>query len=382
VNRLLILILVALTCSLGDASIAIAKTSDKERVLLLLERRQFKELDEHYARLQGAYERGELKDVKLLRAYEAFDNTDASLAAPLTEWIKGRPKSYSARLARGIYYLSIGTAKRGDKFIAETSKQQLQDMKEYVSKAMPDLMTSLQLEDRPIVTYVHILDIGMKLGLREPNMGIVQDALGIDPSSFIVRRKFMYALQPRWGGSYVEMEALLAEAKGHLSASELNALESIIYVDKGRSKEREGNTDAAISHYTFAAQLVADLDSYVEGVHALTALIRVRAGRKEYVEALPAMDRLLAHDPNRIKTREVRGYTYYKMGRYADALRDYLVAAELGDAYAQYRVGTLYAKQIGTQANQEMALKWLRRSASQGNAEAQRALSKMQQSGR
>jgi tetratricopeptide (TPR) repeat protein len=382
VNRLLVLILTALTCWLTNPSLAISTTLDKEKVVLLLERRQFKELDKHFTRLQNEYVQGALKDVKLLKAYEAFENTEASLAIPLTQWIEASPKSYPARLARGIYYLSISTAKRGNKFIAETSDEQLQGMTEYANKAMPDFLASLKLEHQPIVTYVHILDVGMKLGLRESNVGIVQEALRIDPSSFIVRRKYMYALQPRWGGSYVEMEALLAEAKGRLSASELNVLESIIYVDKGRSKERAGNIDAAISHYTYAAQLVADLDLYVDGIHALTALIRVRAGRKEYIEALPAMDRLLAHDPNRIRTREVRGYTYYKLGRYADALRDYLVAAELGDAYAQYRVGTFYAKGIGTQANQEIALKWLRRSASQGNAEAQRALSKMQQSGR
>jgi tetratricopeptide (TPR) repeat protein len=138
----------------------------------------------------------------------------------------------------------------------------------------------------------------------------------------------MYALRPRWGGSYGEMEAFLAHGKRHLTASELKVLESIIQFDKGRAKESEGDIDAAISHYTHAAQLVGDLELYVEGLYALTALVRVRVNRDEYIEALPAMNRLLRTRSEADKNQNQSRICLLQDGTACDAL-DYLVAAEL-----------------------------------------------------
>lgn len=54
----------------------------------------------------------------------------------------------------------------------------------------------------------------------------------------------------------------------------------------------------------------------------------------------------------------------------AEAARNYLIAAELGDARAQNNLGILYQKGIGVKVNHGEAERLYRLSAKQGNTEA------------
>lgn len=65
------------------------------------------------------------------------------------------------------------------------------------------------------------------------------------------------------------------------------------------------------------------------------------------------------------------GATAFKNGDYATALREYLPLAEKGDSVAQFNVGFLYYRGLGTNSDHITAMKWLVKSAEQGNAEAQ-----------
>ena len=60
-----------------------------------------------------------------------------------------------------------------------------------------------------------------------------------------------------------------------------------------------------------------------------------------------------------------------------ETFRNYLEAAEQGDAQAQYRLGRAYARGLGVERNNEEALKWLRKAAEKGDADAQFTLGGM-----
>ena len=66
-----------------------------------------------------------------------------------------------------------------------------------------------------------------------------------------------------------------------------------------------------------------------------------------------------------------KGWTAYKSGDYATALREWTPLAEQGDAYAQYNLGNFYFKGDGVLQDYKTAVKWYRLAAEQGEADAQ-----------
>jgi len=56
---------------------------------------------------------------------------------------------------------------------------------------------------------------------------------------------------------------------------------------------------------------------------------------------------------------------------YAEAVKYYLKAAELGNSGAQFNLGTLYATGQGTAQDYEQAVYWYQKAAEQGNTNAQ-----------
>ena len=58
------------------------------------------------------------------------------------------------------------------------------------------------------------------------------------------------------------------------------------------------------------------------------------------------------------------------------------IAAQKGDAEAQYRLGTMHLRGQGIEKNEEQAVVWFQKAAEQGNVNAQYTLSQMYRTGR
>ena len=71
------------------------------------------------------------------------------------------------------------------------------------------------------------------------------------------------------------------------------------------------------------------------------------------------------------------GLEAFKNKDYQRAYREWKVAAEAGQAEAQFDLGVLYAQGLGVSRDLTVAATWYRKSAEQGNAEAQFALGQM-----
>ena len=71
------------------------------------------------------------------------------------------------------------------------------------------------------------------------------------------------------------------------------------------------------------------------------------------------------------------GLTAFKNKEYQKAYQEWKVAAEAGQAEAQFDLGVLYAQGLGVLRDLGAAESWYRKSAAQGNAEAEFALGQM-----
>lgn len=356
-----------------DSVAAVAKSEAAPlapgKSLALLRQKKYDDLDRSLNDVQTAYAEHRLSDVALRNTFRAFYDTDPALEPLLNEWVSKYPSSYAARLARGIHYKYLGFQQRGERFISETSPAQIQGMQSYFEKATEDFQASLRLENRPTLTYMHLLNIGQQAGLKEWNRQLLDEAIRLDTDNFIVRLKYMYTLEPRWGGSVQAMAAFLEECRNaHLPQNELRELEAVVTADQAWAQGQQGDYRGSLQAYQAAIGKTGD------NAEILEQQSYAHMKLKEYDKALPYLDRLIALEPNSAWGFASRGVCYMNLGRRDEAIDNYLKAARLGDPWAQNEMGKRYWYGADVAKNQDEAIKLFTRAANQGEADAQKNL--------
>jgi Domain of unknown function (DUF4034) len=120
---------------------AVLSIPTQNEAMTLLNSNQFAELDRRFSAIQSGYKSGSITDENLRAAFRAFYATDAALERKYDAWVEQFPKSYVARLARGIYYKKVGQERRGSDFVSSTSDEQLRGMETEFQKASGTCMT-------------------------------------------------------------------------------------------------------------------------------------------------------------------------------------------------------------------------------------------------
>ena len=119
------------------------------------------------------------------------------------------------------------------------------------TEASEDLSASLNLDNRPLLTYAQEMDVCQLSGRRrahprhsgEPRSRSIL-------TNIIVREKYMGTLAPRWGGSVEAMHAFLEESKqAGVSAAHLQSLEGVIIEDQAHTEKDAGDYAAAERDY-------------------------------------------------------------------------------------------------------------------------------------
>jgi tetratricopeptide (TPR) repeat protein len=354
----------------GSAQPAVAPLTRTE-TRALLDSNQFAELDRRFSAMQRGYRDGSITDEDLRAAFRAFYPTDAALEQKYTAWIAQSPKSYVARLARGIYYKKVGMGKRGSDSISNTTEEQLRDMEAAFSRASGDLHASLSLDDKPLLTYAQEMDIASYLGQHERIREILEAAIKVDPANIIVREKYMGTLEPRWGGSVEAMHAFLEESKqAGLSAAHLHSLEGIIFEDQAHTEKEAGDYAAAERDYRLAVA--------VGNEDCLPCFAEVLTHVGKFADAIPIYSKSLASNPDDADTLANRSYAYMQTGMAREGIKDLQAAAEAGNAYAQCELGRYYMEGIPgiLSPDRTAGMDWFRKSASQGYPAGQENLNR------
>lgn len=382
-------ICMALAVNLMAPSVLLAAT-EKEEILDLLAARRYPELDRRLNDVQRGYVKGEVSELDLLETFRAFYTTDPKLHDPFHEWAKLYPRSYAARLARGIYNKRIGGEYRGDGFAAETPRYRMELMAAFYEKAMTDFEASLELEEKPILTYLYMMDIQKYSGRWSitlwfwrlwinPNRYTLNQALAVAPDSFILRRKFMHTLEARWGGVPGEMEAFFAESrKARLKREELDALLALVHADRGWQRYVRRDFVSAFNEYERASKLIDVTSDRLFEYNMRSVFLHGIAsgyyGVQKHQEALAWFDKAIAAGADEAGLYASRGWSLRQLNRKKEALDDYMKAAQKGDAWAQNQVGIHYWHGILVDQNRDEARKWFKRSAEQGFAEGKKHL--------
>ncbi len=278
-------------------------------------------LDEQLKSIQEAYERDPLEDnTWVLRSI--FNVSDLSLATYLEEWVTLMPDSYSAHLARGMYFATKGWDARDSRFIRLTSDEQLRKMRRWFDAAKAELLRALEINPRLEQAFSRLISIETALGDRESALHWLTVALELNPYSYFVRWAYLGSLEPRWGGSLSEIEAFANEALPYAEKRpRLILLQGYLYAELGRQKFGESKEEALALHDKAL--------SYGDSAWYLFLKADTLYMLSRYEEAIEVCSRILEISPIETMAREVRSKSYYYLGREDEALRDIEMALSI-----------------------------------------------------
>ncbi len=206
--RPLAIIALALTVLSPGWDAQAAGSTDPDRSALLIELRngKFDDLDSQLLQLETAFENDRHQEIPVQAAFASFASSDPTLEEPLQRWVARQPKSFAARLARGIYYNHLADLSRGAEAPSATPPQRLAEMARYQLLAQDDFQAAIDLRPLAIAAHAGIVAI---LVDRRDEAALQQHAAAAASSlgpTFAVCDAYMARFDYRHGGDRAGLE--------------------------------------------------------------------------------------------------------------------------------------------------------------------------------
>ncbi|MGH8661998.1 MAG: M48 family metalloprotease, partial [Burkholderiales bacterium] len=374
----------------------------QRHVVGLLEQGDYPELERLLGGYQRAFEADHATSPRIENAFSAFRRVPPAAERRFDEWVGKHPSSYTALTARGCFLYFQGLEARGTGFIQDTPEENIRVMRSYLDRAQTDLERSLELTPRPYISRLTLMSIARTNGSRREEQAQYLEAVKLAPQSIELRLAHMTALEPRWGGSYAQMEAYLAESRAEMrDPGALDRLAARIPAYRAHERQRARQYAQALKLYDEAVALHASAGTLCERSYVLSQLKRdaeafsdvklalsktrdirycleravaVASGAGDAEEAIRMMSLVIEVDPGSAYAFNQRGWRYQQQGRAELAFEDFLASARLGDGWGQLMTGKYYWAGKGVKEDREEALAWLRKAAAQGHPDAKLSL--------
>jgi tetratricopeptide (TPR) repeat protein len=201
--------------------------------------------------------------------------------------------------ARAQFYLERAWKERGTAYIRDTPKAQIEGMDRLARAALALADEALQRDSTHLCAYEVLVSVMQMIGSREEARYILDAALRAHPASYSIRELYMAGLQPKWGGSYEEMEAFAqAAAASRALNPRLANLGGSVAAARGEQLSLDEHHAGALREYD-RALAVASESRFLEG--------RARAWfwAKDYVRAVYDVHNALAIRPQDVHLLEL-----------------------------------------------------------------------------
>jgi len=315
----------------------------------LLAKKLYAALDDELQTRQSKIERGEDSDELLRLDFDAAFDSDPAMEPLLSEWVSLRRRSYPAHVARAYHYVNSGYAKRGSGFSDNTSEEQFDAMKQQFGKARADLNEAARLSEKPTIANAKEFFVARSRAYDAGTASeILAEANKKFPTSLAIKVAATSALNPKWGGSFDELDRLFSFAQtARMSADDLAVLKYRIELEKGDYYEVVTRQMAnAATHYRLAGEACESANAWVNAM-------RVSYAIEDWANVIVAASRSLNLDPTDGYSFQRRGWAYEKTKRMDQAVKDYETAAGIGIPWAQNKLGWILWQ--GTDAPKDLA---------------------------
>lgn len=216
-----------------DATIALSQISTLRQ---MFEEKRFQALNAALDKYQRAFEADYTREFALYDAYQIFQVGAPNYGALLAQWIDQYPGDYQPYLAAAYYYCWKGWESRGEDTISNTTDAQIEGMHRNHSIAKERLARAMEIHPGLMLAHNLLISIHNTSGSDDDEKRAIDKAIALFPQSYIIRSTAMWALQPRWGGSYQKMWSVAAQAQAYASQYPiLSALFGKVYQEKAHT---------------------------------------------------------------------------------------------------------------------------------------------------
>jgi tetratricopeptide (TPR) repeat protein len=363
----------------------------------LLEQRRYVELE---SRLE-AYDRAHRENVACeAHAWHAYDDIgdEPRTHGWIDRWVEERPKSRAARIVRTVLHRNLAYKARGEKWAKDTSEANFAGMRTHFEQAAGDANASRELGPVHMVAAGAMVDIARGAGNVERARDWIDAVLKNDLLNYGIRRRWMDALEPRWGGTLEAMQELADESQIHAGRNpRLRVLLGCPDGYRGVLAEHADRHRDAIAHYSKAlaygdvgidwsmgrARQYLKLHQYELGhvdaeyakhwkpdsVDAWTINGRLFLGQEKWNEAIFEFNGALALEPHHAGNRTNRGWAHEKLAHWEAAEADYRAAIAIDkNAWRAAHLGIVLFRGLD---RAEEAIPWLEFSATTSPRDAE-----------
>jgi tetratricopeptide (TPR) repeat protein len=291
----------------------------------------------------------------------AFSKSSEDVLNVAQRWIDQDPDSAFALTARGVHYVARAWEARGGEVAARTPRANFERMETFAAKARADLEEAVRRSPRMIVGYHELMEVAQLTNDKPLLESAVERALVLDRADQWIYDDWENAVQPKWGGSYDEMQGVANRAKRHTTENPLlkrvaarticaradaesyseetsrsalalyrNAaeiapavcfLKHAAYVADGI----DGEKTSAIEYHTQAYRFLGD-DEYL----FRRALALQEIGKTDW--ALESIDLVQIEQPENVEAFNYKGWIFEADHRYAEAEKAFRAAWEIDPA--------------------------------------------------
>lgn len=374
----------------------------------LLAREQYTAIEARLAAYDRAYTQNVACEYAVWRGYNDVAYGDARAQQQVERWVERQPRSRAALLVRADMYVDLGYKARGSKWARETSDAQMAKMHEYFDRAARDLVATRGPGPLHMVAVGTALSIARASGGVDPLLPWVNELLAADPLNYGVRRRLIDAYEPRWGGSFEDVERVAAEAQRFASRNpRLHTLQGFAHAFRGDVARGEKQYREAIAHYSRALEYgdfgtewsVSRADAYLrldqpakahadvayakfwepedDEVLAISARLDIEEGR--WRQAIPALDRVVQSKPEDAYYWSSRGWAHENLRNWKAAEADYRTAMKLEPSgWRAHHLGSLLFRRLN---RPDEAVTWLQMAVRMNgrDADSRRELAAAQQ---
>ena len=289
---------------------------DLQNLRDLFEKRQFDSLNKTASEIQLAFEQDPSYEYKASDFYDIFQSTLPEYETLLNDWSAHSPSHFAPYLARAEYYYYKGWESRGQRYISETSEQQLAGMHSYFQKALRDIDTALAINPRLLSAHIIRISIYNVDGGNDQENAAFDKARQYFPSCFLLYNTMASAKLPRWGGSYAVMDRLAMQAYKQIRTNpELYMLFGRIYADQAWGFREKKQYDKALALYAKAIRFGDYYEFYDERAKTYVEM-------KEYDQALKDVNQSISLRPVKSRPYCLRATIFLQKGDPDAAMRE------------------------------------------------------------
>ena len=226
----------AAQCALIPTNVATLEGTERAD---LLSEMKFAELEKDLAKQHKANLAAEGTDLLTLRDLLTVQQLSGNQENLVRMWAAERPQSFFAQLNAGIFYANRAFAARGTGPAASVSSSQSRNLKQLSELATGYAQKAMALDGRSALPQNLLLTLAAATGQADGRTAQqwLQAATQVDPKTMAARISAVNYLSPRWGGSFEQLDDMVAQANKALPAASTHYLQYNVVLAKANHFE-------------------------------------------------------------------------------------------------------------------------------------------------